>query len=104
MFEHDCLDTCCFGCLICMCYIFCTCTGSAQLSMFHMRRRCRNAIITIIIKARSYVCLLCACTRGHDSLSAFCVHARLCMRDHGSVDALVRVCMRMCVCAHLYLV
>ena len=22
MFEHDCLDTCCFGCLICMCFIF----------------------------------------------------------------------------------
>ena len=22
MFEHDCLDTCCFGCLICMCFIY----------------------------------------------------------------------------------
>ena len=22
MFEHDCLDTCCFKCLICMCFIF----------------------------------------------------------------------------------
>ena len=22
MFEHDCLDTCCFGCLICMCFVF----------------------------------------------------------------------------------
>ena len=22
MFEHDCLDTCCLGCLICMCFIF----------------------------------------------------------------------------------
>ena len=22
MFEHDCLDTCCFGCLMCMCLVF----------------------------------------------------------------------------------
>ena len=22
MFEHGCLDTCCFGCLICMCFVF----------------------------------------------------------------------------------
>ena len=22
MFEHDCLDTCCFGCLVCMCFVF----------------------------------------------------------------------------------
>ena len=22
MFEYDCLDTCCFGCLICMCFVF----------------------------------------------------------------------------------
>ena len=22
MFKHDCLDTCCFGCLICMCSVF----------------------------------------------------------------------------------
>ena len=22
MFEHDCLDSCCFGCLICMCFVF----------------------------------------------------------------------------------
>ena len=22
MFEHDCLDICCFGCLICMCFVF----------------------------------------------------------------------------------
>ena len=52
MFEHDCLDTCCFGCLIviCMFYIlFCTCTCSAQLSMFDMERRSRNTIISIVI-------------------------------------------------------
>ena len=24
MFEHDCLDKCCFGCLICMCFVFAT--------------------------------------------------------------------------------
>ena len=24
MFEHDCLDTCCSGCFICMCFVFCT--------------------------------------------------------------------------------
>ena len=22
MFEHDCLDTCCLGCLICTCLVF----------------------------------------------------------------------------------
>ena len=22
MFEYDCEDTCCFGCLICMCFVF----------------------------------------------------------------------------------
>ena len=22
MFEHDCLDMCCFRCLICMCFVF----------------------------------------------------------------------------------
>ena len=22
MFEHVCLDTCCFGCLICICFVF----------------------------------------------------------------------------------
>ena len=22
MFEHNCLDTCCFGCLICICFVF----------------------------------------------------------------------------------
>ena len=22
MFEHDCLDMCCFECLICMCFLF----------------------------------------------------------------------------------
>ena len=22
MIEHDCLDTCCFGCLMCMCFVF----------------------------------------------------------------------------------
>ena len=22
MFQHDCLDTCCFECLMCMCFVF----------------------------------------------------------------------------------
>ena len=22
MFEHDCLHICCFGCIICMCFVF----------------------------------------------------------------------------------
>ena len=22
MFEHDCSNTCCFGCLMCMCFVF----------------------------------------------------------------------------------
>ena len=22
MFEHDCLDTCCLGCPVCMCFVF----------------------------------------------------------------------------------
>ena len=35
MFQHDCLDTCCFECLICMCFVFCIFTCSAHLSMFH---------------------------------------------------------------------
>ena len=52
MSERDCLDTRCFGCL-CACVLhFCICTCSRQLSMFHMKRRFKNAltiIITIII-------------------------------------------------------
>ena len=47
MFEHDCLDTCCFGCA-CILY-FCMCTCSVQLSMFPMERHSRNTLITIII-------------------------------------------------------
>ena len=49
MFEHDCLDTCCFGCLICMCFIFCTCTCSAQLSMFDAERRSRNTVTILLL-------------------------------------------------------
>ena len=37
------------GCLICMRFIFCMCTCSAQLSMFHMERLSRNMLIIIII-------------------------------------------------------
>ena len=49
MFEHDFLDTCCFGCLICMCLLICICTCSTQFSMFHMERSSRNTLIIIII-------------------------------------------------------
>ena len=31
---------------------FCICTRSAQLSMFHMERRCRNTLIIIIVQIR----------------------------------------------------
>ena len=53
MFQHACLDTCCFECLIiklyaCVLY-FCICPCSAQLTMFHMERRSRNTLITVII-------------------------------------------------------
>ena len=47
MFEHDCLDTRCFGCLMCM--FFCICTCSVQLSMFHMERRYRNMLIILLL-------------------------------------------------------
>ena len=69
MFEHDCLDTCCFGCLICK---FCICTCSAQLSMFHMEKCSRNTLvitINIIMIHSSFVWLgLLMCT-----LIQFCV-------------------------------
>ena len=42
MFEHDCLDTCCFWCVL----YFCIRIFSAQLSMFQMERRSRNTLIT----------------------------------------------------------
>ena len=53
MFQHACLDICCFKCLIIKLYAcvlhFCLCPCSAQLSMFHMERRCRNTLIIVII-------------------------------------------------------
>ena len=38
MFAHDCLHTCCFESYVHAFCIFCICTCSAQLSMFHMER------------------------------------------------------------------
>ena len=35
MYEHDCVDTCCFGRLICMSFVF------LYLPLFHMERRSR---------------------------------------------------------------
>ena len=49
MFQHNCLDTYCFECLICVCCVFLYLHCSAQLSMFHMERRSRNMLIIIII-------------------------------------------------------
>ena len=49
MFEHDCMDTCCCGCLICMYFVFLYCNCSAQLRMFYMERRSRHLLIIIII-------------------------------------------------------
>ena len=58
MFQHDCLDTCRFECLICMfflCFFFCICPCSAQLRMLHMERRSGNTLIIIIIVNILYV-------------------------------------------------
>ena len=48
MFEHDWTPTV-LGCLICMHFLFCICTCSVQLSMFHMERHSKNTLIIIII-------------------------------------------------------
>ena len=53
MFEHDCLDTCCCGCLIRTCFIFCNCTCLAHLSVVHMERQPRNTIIIITVLSSS---------------------------------------------------
>ena len=45
MFEHDCLGTC-LKLHTCVLY-FCICTCSAQLSVFHTKRRSRNTLIII---------------------------------------------------------
>ena len=43
MFQHDCLDTCCFECLICVCF------GIFVFAPVHMERHSRNKLIIIII-------------------------------------------------------
>ena len=48
MFQHDYLDTYCFGLYACVLH-FCICICSAQLSIFHMEKRSRNMLIIIII-------------------------------------------------------
>ena len=51
MFEQDCMDTCCSGCLYAYVLYFCCCPWSAQVSMFHTERHSRNTIlINTIIK------------------------------------------------------
>ena len=49
MFQHDCLDTCCFECLIGMCFVFAPVQCKKKMSMFHMERCSRNKLIIIII-------------------------------------------------------
>ena len=50
MFQHACLDTCCFVCLIYMCFVFCICTCSAQLlSIFHVEWCSRNTLLIVVI-------------------------------------------------------
>ena len=50
VFQHDYLDTYCFECLICMCFVFLYLHLFSAISMFHMERRSRNTlIITTII-------------------------------------------------------
>ena len=49
MFEHNCLDTCSFGRLLCILNLYCICTCSAQVGMLHMERRSRNMLIIITI-------------------------------------------------------
>ena len=49
MFKHDCLDTCCFGCLIRVWFVFLYLNLFSALSMFHIERRSRNTIIIVII-------------------------------------------------------
>ena len=49
MFEHDCLDTCCFGCLIHMCFAFLYLHLFSEIEHASHGRRSRNTLITIII-------------------------------------------------------
>ena len=51
MFEYDCLDTCCFGCLICMCLVFLYLHLFGAIECVSHGNRSRNTllIITIII-------------------------------------------------------
>ena len=44
MFQHDCLDTCCLECLVCMCFGF-----APVQHMFYMDRRFRNMLFIIIV-------------------------------------------------------
>ena len=49
MFQHDYFDTCCFECLICMCFVFLYLHLFSAVDLFHMERRSRNTFISIII-------------------------------------------------------
>ena len=59
MFEHDCPDTRCLGFPIRMCYIF---LYLRLLSLFHMKRHCRNILIIIIHQCKVRAFCLCLCS------------------------------------------
>ena len=49
MFQHGCLDTYCFECLICMCFVFLYLHLFSAIDMFYMERHSRNTLIIVII-------------------------------------------------------
>ena len=49
MFEHGCLDTCCIGCLICVCFIFWYLCLFSAIEHVSYGKGSRNKIIIIII-------------------------------------------------------
>ena len=82
-FQYDYLDTCCFECLIRMCFAFLYCPCSAQLSMFHMERRSRNTLIINIYTAMflcraSFLKLLFSSCSCSDFSCWCCSHCSCC--------------------------
>ena len=70
--------------------IFCICTCSAQLSMFHMEKRSRNMLIIIIIITHTCVERECVCMSECISLCV-CKGAAVC------------VWVRTCICVSMYM-
>ena len=67
MFQHACLDTCCLSVLYPCVLYFCICPCTAQFSMFHMEKRSRNALVTIII-----IIIICS-----DKCNCMCCHTEI---------------------------